>query len=47
MVGCFPYTVVEFMKDAHVLVDLMCLFVGYSYEILPMEMLPILANMMY
>ena len=44
MVECCSYTVAECMKDAHVLVRLNCLFEGHSYMI---EMLPILANMMY
>ena len=45
MVGCFPYRVAEFMKDAHVLVWLdVPLCVVFIHEILPIEMLPILAN---
>ena len=49
MVECFPYTNVGCMMGAYVLV---CLDVPprlriFMYEVLPIEMLPIHANVMY
>ena len=37
MVECFPYTIVECMMGARI----------FMYEVLPIAMLPILANVMY
>ena len=47
MVECYSYTVAECMKDAHVLVWLDGPLCGvFIYEVLPIEMLPILISMM-
>ena len=49
MVECFSYTIVECIMGAHAVVslDVPPLLRIFMYEVLSIEMFPILANVMY